>query len=411
MEILVTVIVMLLCLVAEAFFSGSEIGVVSADRIKLRHQAAKGSRGAKLALAMLEKPEWLLSTTLVGTNIAVVTNTTVATALMISLFGEEYSWLAIILVAPLIWIFGEIVSKSVFQQRADSITPVAIFVLRFASYLFFPILIVFSVLTRILARLLGGGDQRNPFTLREEITTLMEMSTAGSDIQPAEKEMIRNVFTFGETVADEVMVPLIDVIGVEKTASCAEAVKIAVEKAHKRLPVYDERVDRVVGTLNALDLLQEDDANPIESFVQPARYIPASKRVDDLLLEFRREGDKMAVVVDEFGGAEGIIMIEDILEEVVGEIEDEFDQNEESVQWARQVGERHYLVSARIEVDALEEKLGIALPEGDFETLAGFLIEEAKEIPATGVVIRRGGISYTIERATEQVIQEVRVRW
>ncbi len=139
MEIPLTLLIMLICLIAEGFFSGSEIGIVSADRMKLRHQAAKGSKGAKLALEMLKNPEWLLSTTLVGTNIAVVTNTTMATALMIQLFGAGYSWLAVVIVAPLIWVFGEIVPKSVFQQQADIITPRAIFVLKACSILFFPI--------------------------------------------------------------------------------------------------------------------------------------------------------------------------------------------------------------------------------------------------------------------------------
>ncbi len=155
MEIGVTLLIMLVCLAGEAFFSGSEIGVVSADRMKLRHEAARGSRGAKIALRMLEKPELLLSTTLVGTNISVVANTTLATALMINLFGEQYAWLAIILVAPFIWIFGEIVAKSVFQQRADVLTPIIIYILRGASYLFWPILLVFSLLTRVLAKKLA----------------------------------------------------------------------------------------------------------------------------------------------------------------------------------------------------------------------------------------------------------------
>ncbi|MCP3867821.1 MAG: DUF21 domain-containing protein [Gammaproteobacteria bacterium] len=133
MEIAIALIIMVFALITEGFFSGSEIGVVSADRMKLRQQAVKGSRGAKIALSMLDKPEWLLSTTLVGTNISVVTNTTVATALMITLFGADYGWLAVVVVAPLIWVFGEIVPKSVFQQRANEITPHAIFVLRFFS--------------------------------------------------------------------------------------------------------------------------------------------------------------------------------------------------------------------------------------------------------------------------------------
>ncbi|MCB1941452.1 MAG: DUF21 domain-containing protein, partial [Candidatus Accumulibacter sp.] len=143
-DIWFTVLFMVGCLIAEGFFSGSELGIVSADRMKLRHDAAKGSRGARMALEMLEKrPEWLLSTTLVGTNIAVVANSTITTAMMISLFGEAGSWIAVLVVAPLIWVFGEIVPKSVFQQRADVLTPYIIYILRFFSIVFSPILIVF----------------------------------------------------------------------------------------------------------------------------------------------------------------------------------------------------------------------------------------------------------------------------
>lgn len=411
MDVFLTILIILFCLAAEAFFSGSEIGVISADQMKLRHQAAKGSRGAKLALTMLEKPEWLLSTTLVGTNISVVTNTTLATALTIQFFGEQYSWLAIVFVAPLIWIFGEIVAKSIFQQHADAITPKAIFVLRAASYLFFPILVVFTALTRLLTRLLGGGERRNPFTLREEIVTMMEMSAVDGDILPVEKTMIKRVFGFGETTADDAMVPLIDVVGIELRATCGEATRLAVEKAHKRLAVYDQRIDRIVGSLNALDLLLEDGDKPIESFVHPTPYVPGSKSIENLLLDFRKEGDTMAVVVDEFGGAEGIIMLEDILEEVVGELEDEYDHSEEPAQWVRKLGERDYLVSARTELDTLEEQLDITLPEGDYETLAGFLLEIVKEIPSSGTVIRHRHFTFTVERASGQAILEVRVRW
>ena len=410
MDIAVTLVVMVLCLLAEGFFSGAEIGIVSADRMKLRHEAAKGSRGARLALEMLKKPEWLLSTTLVGTNIAVVTNTTMATALMIELFGEQGSWLAVILVAPLIWVFGEIVPKSVFQQRADTITPRAIFPLRLASYLFFPLLLVFSVVTRVLARLFGNPAQ-NPFTLREEIITMLLMPVQEGDIQPVEKKMIRRMFNFSETTAHEVMVPLIDVVAVERGITCGEALKVAAEQAHIRLPVYDERIDRIVGVLNTLDLLGVAAEQPIEPSIRTARYVPASKSIKDLLLDLRKEGDVIAVVVDEFGGAEGIVTIEDIVEEVVEEIQDEYDAKEQSSQWVRKVGERHYVVGARIELDRLADELGIALPQGRFATLAGFLLDQAGEVPATGTVIDVAGVSFTIQRATPQAISEVRVRW
>ena len=411
MDIATTVLIIVICLCTEAFFSGSEIGVVSANKMKLRHDAANGSRGAKLALEMLDKPEWLLSTTLVGTNISVVTNTTVATGLVIQLLGEQYSWLAVVIVAPPIWIFGEIVSKSVFQQRADVITPRAIFVLKAASYLFYPILLVFTVLTRLLSRLLGDTERRNPFTPREEIVAMMGMAAVGSDIEPAEQSMIKRVFDFGETEASEIMVPLIDVVGINAGATCGEATRLAAETAHKRLTVYDERVDRIIGTVNTLDLLLEPANNPITPFVVEPIYIPGSHGIGDLLPIIREKSLGMAVVVDEFGGAEGIVTLEDIIEEVVGEIDDEYDVEEDPTMHLRKLGERDYLVGARVELQTVEEELGLEFPEGDYQTLAGFVLEIAKEIPTAGAVVTYKDIRMTIRQATAQAIQEIRVSW
>jgi putative hemolysin len=410
MDVLLTVILILIFLVMEAFFSGSEIGVVSADQIKLRHEAAKGSRGAKLALDMLKKPEWLLATTLVGTNIAVVSNTTIVTALMIQLFGEQNSWVAIFLVAPLIWIFGEIVPKSIFQQRADTITPRAIFLLRLAFYVFYPILAVFTLITRLLTWRFGQQIQ-NPFTLREEILTMLQMPAAEGDIQPVEKNMIQRIFSFSETTAYEIMIPLIDVVAIEQGATCGEAIDLAKNKAHIRLLVYTERVDKIVGVLNVLKLLDADAHQPIKPFVREVRFVPPSKNISELLLDLRKDGDTVAVVVDEFGGAAGLVTMEDIMEEVVEEMEDEYDSGEKPVQWVRKISKKDYIVSARIEVDSLEEELGILLPKGEYATLAGFLLEKSGEIPAPGTVIKSKGINFTIERSTPQAIQEVRVRW
>ncbi len=411
MDILTTVLIILLCLASEAFFSGSEIGVVSADRIKLRHEAAKGSRGAKLALAMLEKPEWLLSTTLVGTNISVVTNTTMATALVIHLLGESYSWLAILIAAPLIWIFGEIVAKSVFQQLADTITPVVIYPLKAASIVFLPILAAFTLVTRGLTRLLGDDKAGNPFTLREEIAAMMEMSAAEGDILPVERRMIRRVFNFGETTADQIMVPLIDVVAVARDERCGEARRLALAHAHKRLPVYDGRVDRMVGTLNVLDLLEADEDHPIETFVRQVHYVPGSVSIEILLSGFREGAGSMAIVVDEFGGARGIVMLEDILEVIVGELEDEFDAPRAAGALLRKMGERDYLVGAHIELAQLRDELDIDLPSGSYETLAGFLMAVSRAIPPTGAVIRHQDISFTVERATPPSIREIGIRW
>jgi CBS domain containing-hemolysin-like protein len=409
---MVTFGLMIACLVAEGFFSGSEMGVVSADRMKLRHDAAKGSLGAKLALDMLNKPEWLLSTTLVGTNISVVANTTMATALMLQLFGEYGSWLAVALVAPLIWVFGEIVPKSVFQQRADVITPRVIFLLKFFSWLFYPILLVFSLLTRLLAMLVGDkSGKQNPFTLREEIFALMQMSTDGGDIDRRESAMIRRLFNFEETTVAEVMMPLIDVVGIEQGATCGEAMRIARVKAHKRLPVYAKRVDRIVGLIDALELLGVDPQEPISAYIRPVDYVPGSKSIQTLLMDMQRERHLLSVVVDEFGGAEGIVTVEDIIEEIVEDLSDEFDVRENPSGWLRKLGERDYLVSARIEPQALAEALKIELPEGKYATLAGFLLERVRDVPAVGTRVRFNKITFVIQRGSERAIEEVRVKW
>ncbi|MCP4408284.1 MAG: HlyC/CorC family transporter [Gammaproteobacteria bacterium] len=410
-EILVTAVAMIICLIAEGFFSGSEIGVVSADRVKLRHDAAKGSSGAKLALRMLKSPEWLLSTTLVGTNIAVVANTTMATALMIQLFGESSSWLAVILVAPLIWVCGEIVPKSVFQQQADTLTPKVIFVLKFFSYLFFPILVIFSFFARMVSKMAGGKSGQSPFTLREEIKTMMDMSPEEGDIQPEEQNMIRRLFSFSETTAYEIMVPLVDVVSIERGKNCGEAIRLATESMHKLLPVHDQRVDKVVGQVDTIELLGVDSNQPLETFIRSVNYVPGSKSIQTLLLDMRREGRMVSVVVDEFGGAEGIVTVEDIMEEVVDELQDEYDVQARSKQWVRKLSDREYRVSARIELDELNTLIGIELPAGQYASLAGFLLNQMKDIPRVGAVIEYQRITFTIERATPQAIQEVRIRW
>lgn len=408
MDPLTTAVFIVLCLFAEGFFSGSEIGVVSADTLKLRHDAAKGSRGARLALEMLQRPEWLLSTTLVGTNIAVVTNTTLTTALMIDLFGDNGRWLAIAIAAPLIWIFGEIVPKSIFQQKADTITPYVIFVLKAASIVFYPLLIVFTYLTRIATEVLGG-ERQNPFTLREEIITMLQMPAEEGDIDPAQNEMIRRMFSFTESTVAQIMVPLIDVTGVERGATRADASRIAANVSHVLLPVYDQRVDRVVGVLDILELLGRSPEEPILGHVRNVRFVPGSKSTKDLMLELRAAGERAAVVVDEFGGVEGLVTIEDIMEEVVTDIEDEYDA--EDSDWVRKLDERSYLVAGRVEIDTLTARLGIEIPDGSYTTVAGLLLARLGDVPSVGNVLEVEGVSYTVKRATPQTIDEVQIRW
>jgi CBS domain containing-hemolysin-like protein len=223
--------------------------------------------------------------------------------------------------------------------------------------------------------------------------------------------MIRRVFDFGETTAADIMVPLIDVVGIDQGASAGEAMRLAAATAHKRLSVYDERVDKIVGTLNTLDLLLEGRRAAIKPFVHTPIYIPGSQGIGDLLPVIREKGVGMAVVVDEFGGAEGIVTLEDIIEEVVGEIGDEYDASGDPNNRLHKLGERDFVVGARVELQTVEEELGLEFPDGNYQTLAGFILEIAKEIPTPGTVVRYQDTTFTIKKATAQAIQEVRVTW
>ncbi|MBF0620723.1 MAG: HlyC/CorC family transporter [Magnetococcales bacterium] len=413
MSIELIISLMFVCLILEGFFSGSEIGVVSADRMKLRHMAAKGNRGARLAMEMLNKPEWLLSTTLVGTNIAIVTNTTLATLLSVELFGQQYSWLAIPLVAPLIWVFGEIVPKSVFQQRANVLTPKVIYILKAASILFFPLLIIFTTMTRILTRIVHGKQEKSMFTLKEELDLMLQMGGTGGDISATEKKMIRRAFDYGASSARDIMIPYMDVSSVPNTATCRQTLDIAGKQAHPLVPVYDGRIDRVVGQVNTIDLLGQSDKTPIKSFIRPIRFVYGSKKLEALLTAFRRDGDRIAIVVDEFGGAEGLISMQDIVERIVGDIEDEHaipHGGDKMAQDVSKLENGEFLINPRLDLVALKQATGIQLDnQGGFETLSGFLLEQFGDIPTQGAQYEHNGVTFTIKTCTEKRIESVHV--
>ena len=239
---------------------------------------------------------------------------------------------------------------------------------------------------------------------------MLQMPAQEGDIQSVEKTMIRRMFNFSEITAQEIMVPLIDVAAIEKNAVCGDAEFVATEKAHIHLPVYDKRVDKVIGVLHALEFLGMPPDEPIQAYIRPVRYVSGSKQIKELLLELRQARETFAVVVDEFGGSRGIVTIEDIMEEVVEDIEDEYDDKEKSSQWIRKISDHEYIVSARLELDTLSETLKIDLPRGKYATLAGFLLEHTGEVPAVGSVIKLSGISFTIYRSIPQAILEVRIR-
>jgi len=384
------------------FFSGSEIALVSADRMKLRTDAERGRRGAILALRMLQKPTRMLSTCLVGTNLVAISIATLGTQLVLTTTDVHPS-LAFLLVVPVTLTFGEMIPKAVYQHHADTLVPYIVYPLRVLSWILAPILWVFD---RVAAIAGGGGDGSRPVT-RADIQVLLD-ATDDPNLSAADKAMIRRVFEFTEAVVEEAMVPLIHVVAVPEEMTVAEAAAQMIDSGHSRLPVYRERVDDITGVVLHQDLMNEEDwSKPIADIARTPLFVPESKRVDHLLLDLRRARLRMAVAVDEYGGSVGIITVEDLLEEIVGEIEDELDREKARV---RRVGEREWLAVGHAEREHLMTQIGLELPDGDYETIAGFILSQTGRIPKAGEQVEAQDHLLTVNKANDRAIQEVHIR-
>lgn len=393
----------LIALLLEAFFSGSEIAFISASRPKLYKKAKENIPNALLAKFLIAKPERLFSTTVVGTNLCMNLVTTLVTLYTIQRYGIDNGWISAVLLTPLILIFGEFIPKYIARSRADDLVLRLARPLSFASVVLSPLTKVFGFYAKLLKALLGENTDKSFFLSREEIQAALP-SSRGSDVTQAERKLIARILNFNQMTVKEMFRPLIEVIAVEQDQPLAEAVRLFTESGHSRLPVYEERIDNIVGVIQGFDCLRAADLQqPVKSAMQPALFVPESKPVDELLSELKTR--PMAIVVNEFGGADGIITMEDVMEEVVGEIEDEYD---EPPQLYRKISENTFIVSARMEMDDLRELLRLPLPsDEDYQTLGGFLLKHMQKIPKKWDSTLIDGVEYIIQSATDRSIEEV----
>ncbi|MGH7808489.1 MAG: hemolysin family protein [Thermodesulfobacteriota bacterium] len=397
------VIITAVFLLLQAFFAGSEIALVSCDKIKMRALADGGSKGAKLVLEAFQEIERFISTTLVGINLSLIINTILMTFYMQDRYGHRGEIYAILTLSPLIVIFGQVVPKAVFQQKGNSLVLWTIYPLWVASKIFSPVLFLINIFVKGLLKLIGGTENR--FITREELLHVIEGD--GAKIERGYREkVIRRIFRFSETTVEEVMIPLIQVCALDENTPVREAVKTIKETGHSRIPIYHERIDNITGMLHAFDLLGAKPDDPIKNFSHLPFYVPETKAVDELLDEMKRGRAGMAVVVDEYGGAVGVITLEDILEEVVGEIEDEYDKGTKL--W-RKIGESEYLINPKIYIEKINEELGLSIPEGEYDTLSGFLLSEFGTIPKIGEEIQYKNYTFTVTKATPRSIEEVKL--
>ena len=396
-----------ICLVVEAFFSGSEVALVSADRARIRRKAEAGSSAAHQIQILMERPERVLSTTLLGTNISVVTASFLANELAAQRFGPGASAWSIVLMIPLILLFGEILPKTISRRHAEIIALKVAWPLRAATVLLSPVVAVTSGAARLVVRPFRARADKHPFVTKEELRMILEAEHRLA-LEKDEARLIHRLLDFADAKAKEHMTPLVDVASLQHTAGVQEAVRVIHERGFSRLPIYTDRVDNITGLVEAMDLI---DSSPDETSLSPyfkkPLYVPESARIDRLLDELRRSHQEMAVVVDEYGSAAGIITLEDIIEEIVGDVMDEFDRPGKT--GLERVGEGIFVVDGKYKLDDLEEALGAHLPRAGYETVAGLAAHLFQKVPRAGEMVSHDDVRLTVIDSTQRTVRKVKI--
>ncbi|WP_380675119.1 hemolysin family protein [Salinigranum sp. GCM10025319] len=381
-----------------AFFSSSEIAMFSLAKHRVDNMVEEGVPGAAAVKQLKEDPHRLLVTILVGNNLVNIAMTSIATGLLAIILDNQ--GLAVIAstfgITALVLLFGESAPKSYAVENTESWSLRVARPLKLSEYVLFPLIVVFDYLTRLINRVTGGRSAiETSYVTREEIRDIIETGEREGVIEEDEREMFQRVFRFNNTIAKEVMTPRLDMTAVPKDATLDEAIETCVQSDHERVPVYDGNLDNVIGIVNIRDLVREkhygEGTAKLTDLVHPTLHVPESKNVDELLQEIQNERMQMVVVIDEFGTTEGLITMEDLIEEIVGEILE--GGEEEPFEF---LDDGACLVRGEVNIEEVNEVLDIDLPEGEeFETIAGFifnragrLVEEGEEIEYDGVVIR-----------------------
>ncbi|MBI5419220.1 MAG: HlyC/CorC family transporter, partial [Deltaproteobacteria bacterium] len=315
--------------------------------------------------------------------------------------------IAVAVITPLVILLGEIVPKSFAQSRADALAGGAARFVWYAGLVLYPLVAAVSFFARVISRPFGGVPPVHGMVTREELRLILQMSRTGSDVEAHERVMVRRVFRFGEKKVADIFRPLAQVVALPESATCGEAALLASQSGYSRYPVYRDRIDRVIGFLHVLDAVGQPPDSPALPFLRKALFVPELMPIDELMRKFQAAKTSFAVAVDEFGGVTGIVTAEDVVEEVVGEIEDEYDRG---MEYYKKIAPEEFLVPGSMEIRRFEEELGASLPAGDYSTVGGMLISLAERIPAVGETFSVQGVELTVARATERAVKEVRVR-
>lgn len=400
---------MLALLILSAFFSSSETALMSVGRIRIRHLAETGDRRAQLVQKLRQDPNKLLGPILVGNNLVNIALTSMATALCLHVFGSRGLGIAMAATTAVILLFGEILPKGFAACDAESTALKVARPVYLAVKILTPVAWVFTVVTGFILRLFGKKPGRGQVITAEEFRTFVDAVEQQGVLDSEEKEMIEGIVQFSDTAVDEIMVPKPDILAVSSEMPVSEAFQIVLNGHFSRLPVYQGTLDNVIGFVHVKDLAKAMLAGkdePVKNLVRPVIFVPQTRKVDDLFKDMRRQGVHMAIILDEYGSTIGLVTMEDLLEEIVGDIRDEYDSTEEPI---TAVSEGVYLVHGRVPLEELAEETDICLSEEDVDTVGGYVFHKLGHIPRVGDAVEVNGVKLTVEEMRGKRICKVRI--
>ncbi len=408
---LLKIVLFFVLILFSAFFSGSEAAFFSLSKERLKENLTK--RSIRVT-SILKKPKHLLGTILVGNTIVTVAAVSVIVLLTLDLC--EYFQLTrktailteVVIVSFVLLLFSELIPKIIAVKNPNKFAETVSLPMSFFNLILFPVNRLFSRFPTLFSGIIATRVKKN-FLSKEEFKTLIEFSEERGTLEEDEKEMIRSIFEFSKTTVREIMVPRIDMVCVEKGTPLEKLIGLIHQKGHTRIPLYDEKVDNILGIIHAKGLLpfinNKKGKADLVSLARPALFVPESKRLDELLNEIQAEKQHMAIVVDGYGGTAGLITLEDIIEEIVGEIQDEYDKEKPLV---KKIDETHYLIDAKIDTDELNEELDLDLPQNkSYESLGGLIFELIGSVPEVKQEIEYGSYRFIIEKIDKNRIVQV----
>lgn len=391
-----------------AFFSSAETALTTVNRIRIRTLAEAGSKSAIILTKVLEDQGKMLSAILVGNNVVNLTASSMSTTLVMSIWSNKAVGIATGILTLVILVFGEISPKTISTLYSETIS------LKYAKiiYIFMtvmtPVIYVVNVLATAFLRLIHVDPNRKQEAITEdELRTIVEVSHEEGVIESEEKKMINNVFDFGDSVARDIMIPRIDMTLVEVSATYEELIDIFREEMYTRIPVYEETNDNVIGIINMKDLLLIDSHEDfcIRSYLREPLYTYEYKKTAELMVEMRQTCNNVVIVLDEYGATAGMITLEDLLEEIVGEIRDEYDEDEENELVELAPGE--YMVEGSMKLDDLNDRLGLHLESEDYDSIGGLIIGLLDRLPESGEEVTCDGIRLVVEQLDKNRIDKV----